>query len=188
MAGPGLAVLLPLGGPPFIQTPLLAGRPAPGGGGVFLAFGPDTTVPAAPLALPVPGPVLEGHHSLPSPSLLLGRITVPMTRPGQPWWLPFAQGQGAPLVVQGTRQVPSVPLEGPPAANALLLTFLQAQAQALNGSGSPVEARVGVEWVEGAQRVEGVEGVHWWGLLFVEGLLAGHLHVPSQLAGALLPH
>lgn len=190
MAVPGLEVPLPLTGHSFIQTPLLAGRPAPGSGGGLLALRPDAAVPAAPLALPVPGPVLEGHHGLPAPGLLLGRVTVPMTGPGQPGRLPFAQGHGAPLVVQGTRQVPSVPLEGPPAADALLLTLLQTQAQGrpLDGPGSPVEAGVGIEWVEGAQGVEGVEGVHGWGLLLVEGLLAGHLHVPSQLAGALLPH
>lgn len=147
-------------------------------------------MPAAPLALPVPGPVLKGHHSLSSPCLLLSRVTVSMTGPGQPRWLPLAQGQRGPLVVQGTGSVPSIPLEGPPTADALLLELLQGQAQgqALNGPGSPIKAGVGIERVEGAERVEGVERVHGRCLLSVEGLLAGHLHVLPQLAGTLLPH
>lgn len=156
-AASGLAAPLPIGGRALVQTPLLAGGPAPGGGGQLLALRPDAAVPASPLALPVPGPVLEGHHGLPCPSLLLRRVTVPMARPGRPRRLPLAQGQGALLVVQGTGEVPAGPLEGPPAADALLLALLQAQGQALEGAGSPVEAGVRVERVEGAQRVEGVE-------------------------------
>lgn len=45
-----------------------------------------------------------------------------------------------------------------------------------------------IEGVERTQWVEWIEGVHWRGLLFVEGFLARHLHVPPQLAGALFPH
>ena len=179
MAGPGLAVPLALAGHSFVQTPLLAGRPAPGGGGGLPALGPDAAVPAAPLALPVPGPVPEGHHRLPAARLRLGRVAVPVTGPGQPGWLPFAQGQGAPLAVQGARQVPSVPLEGPPAADALFLTLLQPQAQGqpLDGPGPPVEAGVRAERVEGAQRVEGVEGVLTCGVVGLWGCRVARLNV-----------
>lgn len=45
-----------------------------------------------------------------------------------------------------------------------------------------------IEWVERTQWVQWIEWVHRRGLLFVEGFLARHLHVSSQLTGALFPH
>lgn len=164
-------LLRPLGSAGLLQPHLLAGRAAPQDASRVLALHAGSAVPAAPLALSHPGPILDAA----SRPVLFSRLTVPMARFLLPRVLvPLGPGRCPVLATAGVgpwgRLLGS--LGQRPLALALLLgAFLQGDT--LPGSLPAEDAGVGID--EGR-------------LILVDALLAGHLHVPAQLAGALLPH